>query len=437
MKARSAKAIKNVIASMIFKGGSILISLLLVPMTLSYLNPYEYGIWLTLSSILTWVYIFDIGLGNGLRNKLTEALALNDLKLARIYVSTSFFSLLILVTTIYLLFILVQSWMNWELILNVDAQKVQNLSYIVIIVFTFFCASFVLRLIGNIYMAYQQPAINDLLSLMANIVSLVLIYLCTIFTEGSLEKVAIIYSAAPVLIFLLAYPVTFWKLKEISPSVYWVRFGYLRELMSLGIQFFIIQMACLILFMTSNLVISQMFGPESVTPYNIAFKYFSLVNTGFTIIINPIWSAITDAYVNKDLIWIRKAMKKLVLIWLGGIGLTLIMVLISTNVYKVWIGEDIHIPFVLSVLCGFYVSIANWNNIFAYFINGVGKVRLQLYSSIISGVIFFPLAFYLGSVWEIAGILLALCVCLLPSAVWAPIQYWKIINCKAAGIWFK
>lgn len=437
MKARSAKAIKNVIASMIFKGGSILISLLLVPMTLSYLNPYEYGIWLTLSSILTWVYIFDIGLGNGLRNKLTEALALNDLKLARIYVSTSFFSLLILVTTIYLLFILVQSWMNWELILNVDAQKVQNLSYIVIIVFTFFCASFVLRLIGNIYMAYQQPAINDLLSLMANIVSLVLIYLCTIFTEGSLEKVAIIYSAAPVLIFLLAYPVTFWKLKEISPSVYWVRFGYLRELMSLGIQFFIIQMACLILFMTSNLVISQMFGPESVTPYNIAFKYFSLVNTGFTIIINPIWSAITDAYVNKDLIWIRKAMKKLVLIWLGGIGLTLIMVLISPNVYKVWIGEDIHIPFALSVLCGFYVSIANWNNIFAYFINGVGKVRLQLYSSIISGGIFFPLAFYLGSIWEIAGILLALCVCLLPSAVWAPIQYWKIINCKAAGIWFK
>lgn len=191
---------------MIFKGGTILISLILVPMTLSYLNPYEYGIWLTLSSTLAWIYTFDIGLGNGLRNKLTEALALNDLKLARIYVSTSFFSLLILVTAIYLLFILVQSWLNWELILNVNAQKVQNLSYIVVIVFTFFCASFVLRLIGNIYMAYQQPAINDLLSLIANIVSLILIYLCTVFTEGSLEKVAIIYSAAPVLIFLLAYP---------------------------------------------------------------------------------------------------------------------------------------------------------------------------------------------------------------------------------------
>jgi len=335
------------------------------------------------------------------------------------------------------LFILVQSWLNWELILNVNAQKVQNLSYIVVIVFTFFCASFVLRLIGNIYMAYQQPAINDLLSLIANIVSLILIYLCTVFTEGSLEKVAIIYSAAPVLIFLLAYPVTFWKLKEIRPSVHWVRFSYIKELMSLGIQFFIIQMAGLVLFTTSNLIISRMFGPESVTPYNIAFKYFSLVNTGFAIIIKPIWSAITEAYANKDLIWIRKVMKKLVWIWLGGVLLTLIMVLMSPYVYKVWVGEGIRIPFVLSVFCSFYVSITNWCNIFTYFVNGVGKVRLQLYSSIISGVFFLPLAFFFGSVLGVAGILLALCVCLLPSAVWTPIQYWKIINRKATGIWFK
>lgn len=106
---------------MIFKGGTILISLILVPMTLSYLNPYEYGIWLTLSSTLAWIYTFDIGLGNGLRNKLTEALALNDLKLARIYVSTSFFSLLILVTAIYL-FIVYISTILVELGTNIKCQ---------------------------------------------------------------------------------------------------------------------------------------------------------------------------------------------------------------------------------------------------------------------------------------------------------------------------
>ena len=62
---RSVMAKKNVLASMLIKGADVVIYLLLVPLTLGYLNAYEYGIWLTLSSILTWINSFDIGLGNG------------------------------------------------------------------------------------------------------------------------------------------------------------------------------------------------------------------------------------------------------------------------------------------------------------------------------------------------------------------------------------
>lgn len=86
---RTNKALFNIASSFVIKGASILLSLLLVPITLDYLNPYEYGIWLTLSSVLMWINYFDIGLGNGLRNKLSEALAVGDDNLARIYVSTS------------------------------------------------------------------------------------------------------------------------------------------------------------------------------------------------------------------------------------------------------------------------------------------------------------------------------------------------------------
>jgi len=72
---RTKRAVQNIGISLFIKGGSILISFLLIPLTLDYLNPYEYGIWLTLNSVLSWVYLFDIGLGNGLRNRLAEALA--------------------------------------------------------------------------------------------------------------------------------------------------------------------------------------------------------------------------------------------------------------------------------------------------------------------------------------------------------------------------
>ena len=45
---RSILAKKNIVGSFFNKGVAILISLLLVPITIDYLNPEQYGIWLTI-----------------------------------------------------------------------------------------------------------------------------------------------------------------------------------------------------------------------------------------------------------------------------------------------------------------------------------------------------------------------------------------------------
>ena len=117
---RSSKFKTNIIVSVFFKSADTLIYLLLVPITLGYLNPYEYGIWLTLSSVLAWIDSFDIGLGNGLRNKLAESIANNDKIKARKYVSTTFFMLLILMAILLVIGLLVIHWINWEEVLNLS-----------------------------------------------------------------------------------------------------------------------------------------------------------------------------------------------------------------------------------------------------------------------------------------------------------------------------
>ena len=77
---RSVKAKKNILGSILIKGFSILISLIVVPLTINYINPSRYGIWLTLSSIVGWFSFFDIGLTQGLRNKFAEAKAKGEKK---------------------------------------------------------------------------------------------------------------------------------------------------------------------------------------------------------------------------------------------------------------------------------------------------------------------------------------------------------------------
>ena len=72
---RSATIKKNIFWSLIIKGISILVSLMLVPMTLGYVSVEIYGVWLTISSILHWLTYMDVGFTLGLKNRLAEALA--------------------------------------------------------------------------------------------------------------------------------------------------------------------------------------------------------------------------------------------------------------------------------------------------------------------------------------------------------------------------
>lgn len=69
---------KNIIWSFLIKGWSGAVLFLLVPYTIDCLGEYKNGVWLTVSSVLVWIEQMDIGLGNGLRNKIATCLAKKD-----------------------------------------------------------------------------------------------------------------------------------------------------------------------------------------------------------------------------------------------------------------------------------------------------------------------------------------------------------------------
>ena len=434
---RTDLAIKNIGLSFLIKGGSIIISFILVPLTLGYLNSYEYGVWLTLNSILSWVYVFDIGLGNGLRNKLTEALAREDYELCRTYISTAFFILAILGLGLFGLFSIVQPFLDWYSILNVKKESINGLSTIIYIVFAFIILNFIFKNIGIIFISKQYPAINDLLILIGSLFSLIIIYILTLVTTGSLAWVAYTFSGIPVIIYIISYPITFKRYPNLKPSLKYIDKRYWRSLMELGLKFFLIQISVVIVYTTSNIIISQLFGPEEVTPYNIGFKLFSSVTIVFNLLLIPFWSAITDAISKNDIIWINKVMKKLFKLWgLAVIG-TGILVFLSPMIFKIWIGNEVQIPFIFSVLFGIYVCISIGTGIFSTYVNGIGKLRVQLIATLLQAIIFIPFAVWAGKAWGVKGIIISLIFTSGINLVWGPIQCYKLLNGKAYGIWNK
>lgn len=434
---RTRLAVKNIGISIFIKGGSIFISFVLVPLTLGYLNPYEYGVWLTLNSVLSWVYMFDIGLGNGLRNKLTEALANQDYELGKIYVSTTFFFMFIIGGGFYGLFSIAQIFLNWHTILNVQPESIPNLNSIITVVFAFVSGNFIFKTIGVIYTSHQYPAANDFITFCGNLLSLIIIYILTKTTNGSLQWVAYSFSGIPVLVYIFVIPITFKIFPKIKPSISYIKFKYGKSLMGLGIKFFIIQIATVIVLMSSNILISKIFGPEEVTPYNIAFKLFSIVTFGFGILMSPLWAAVTDAMTRNDYGWIKNILKKFMLLWLLSIIGVIILIFISPYIYKIWLHSEVEVPMILSIFSGVYVTIMVGLSIFANIVNGFGKLRIQFIFSTIEAIIYIPLSIILSHYIGISGIIIALCITMSLGFFWAPYQTFRLLNRTATGIWNK
>ena len=197
---------KNILVSMLIKGWGSIVQFLLVPVTLGCLNQYEYGIWLTINSILVWIDSFDIGLGNGLRNNLAESLAKGDKNRGQQQVSTTFFMLIGLVIPVLAIVFMLIASLNTYNLLNVSPQIVPNLNGILMVSFGIVGATFVFKFIGNIYLAMQLPAINNLLVVSGQTLSFFGILLFSTIGHPSLFDIALIYTLSTTCIrYLLPY----------------------------------------------------------------------------------------------------------------------------------------------------------------------------------------------------------------------------------------
>ncbi len=428
---------KNIAASFFIKGWNGIVQLLLVPITLNCLNEYEYGIWLVINSMLIWIDQMDIGLGNGLRNKLAESIAKGERERARSQISTTFVMLaLIIVPLLIIIGTLIYS-IDCNKLLNVDKNIVPNFPDILFASVVLVGFTFVFKFIGNIYLGLQLPAVNNLLVVAGQTVALIIIFVLSLFNVKSLLSVAIAYTASPLVIYLISYPITFTRYSYLRPSLKKFDYGELKGLFSLGIMFFVLQLAALTLFASSNILISKLFTPADVTPYQISYRYFSLTIMLFSLISAPLWSATTDAYTKNDIQWIENIMKKMRRIMVAFALLLGIMLLVSQFVYDIWLGSQMGITFLLSGAMAFYMMVLIFSTCYSNMLFGIGKIRVITVVTVIEAVVYIPLAVLLGRNLGVLGVIIALIIVNMFCAITNRIQFGLIFSGKATGIWNK
>lgn len=438
---RSIEYKKNTALMFFLKGLSLIISLLYVPLLLNTLDTENYGIWLTLTSIVSWIAMMDIGLGNGIRNKLSAALAEKDFLLSRKYVSSAYIALLVYVTLFFVVFFLcIFRHISWNTVLNACNLSKTTIDSLVIIVFLSFGMQFVLNLINSILLALQKPATSSLITTLGQVVSFLSVFVCVkVFNISSLLVLGSIVSLSPVIVILFSSIILFaGKYRYLCPSLKYYDNKLIKDILKLGVVFFLIQLITIILYQSNNLIITHVVGNTSVVEYNIAYKYFQVLYMLYMIIVTPMWSATTQAYALRDFDWIKTTRLKLKKISIYFSICGAVMLILSPVVYKFWIGEDdITIMFTTSLLLYISEVFRMFYGHYGYIINGIGKLYAQLIISGITTMLYIPLTIVFGHLLGLAGILMMNAVVNFVNYIWSKYQYTKLMNNTATEFWNK
>lgn len=431
---RSSLQVKNIFSSFVYKIIGLGCTFLMVSLLFSQLTEDEYGIFVTIISITSWFTFLDLGLGNGLKNKLSEALANNNPVLARTFTSTAYLAMAAVVAIIVIIFLGLFPFVPFGKIILGSAAASPHVDVLVKWALCLFCIRMVGDLMNAVLLAVQKAALSALLQMIVQLIVLAIFMLLKlVYNNTNLLTYGLVYFITPLVVTIVAHFILFsGALHALKPSIKYYNRQTLHSLFSIGLQFLVIQLAVLVVFTTDNLIIGRLLGYEHVASYNIAFRYFSILTFGWMIIVSTLWPAFSEAFAKKDMIWIQNTVSKVEKLWLLLALAAIVMLLVSKWVYKIWINESTIVSYTLSFAMMIFVLVNAITNLYVYFLNGINKIRWQVYLSIIAAIINIPLCILFAKIINLGntGVIIGSTLSILPSLIYSKILTNKLLYNK-------
>ena len=371
---------------------SLVISLIYTPILLSYLGDERYGLWATLLSIINWVNYFDVGIGNGLRNLLSKEIADKKELDAQKSVSTAYIILSGISSILLILLLVSVAFVNWNGIFSTEI----DMRAPVAISFTLIIINFVLSLINTLLYALQKSERIAICNCIAQLINLFGLIALKQFTTSSLIAISILFGASSMIVHVTNSLTLYRKYGFLRPKFKYFSKEKIASICSVGMKFFVIQIMSIFIFTVDNLLISHFIGPESVTPFSITHKVFNTAYSVFAAFMVPFWSRATVAFKNHDIPWLKSSIRKTGLMCAVFIAGYILLAVLFKPIVSVWLGKDLNYePGLILVMCAFF-CLFSLLCVECQFINGSGKINVQLISYVVIGIANIPLSIFMG-----------------------------------------
>ncbi len=434
---QNKNVILNMIGAFLVKGGSLIISVILFPLYLNFFENQEVlGIWYTILSLLNWIIVFDLGLGQGLRNQLPPAIEENNRVKIHACISTTYILMTLVALVISVVGYFVIPLVNWNDIFNIETSVVSNdtLVLCVRIIFVGIMLQIVLKIIASILYALQKSAMVNLLALSSNVIILIaLIFAPAKDISSNLITMSIINVVAANLPYVVTTIVVFSSiLKDSIPSLRSFSRKYVHEIWNIGMSLLWLQIVFMVVSSCNEFLITSFTDPANVVEYQAYYKIFKTAAMIVSLALTPIWSAVTKAQAQNNYKWILKIYKIFLIGTAACFVAELCIIPFLQFGMNLWLGQGvIEVKNMYAVVFVFSSVIFVLHNVNTAIGNGLSYFKIQMIWMTVAAVVFVPLSYFIVRVtgsW--IGVVIANVLSMLPYEVLAPIFTIKLLKAR-------
>ncbi len=353
---------------------SIVVQLAMVPLMLSSLGDYSYGLWLTLQSLLGFGAFADLGIGNGAMNAISAAQARGDQdRVNRIVTS----ALTMLVGLAAIGVVLAPIAGRWVMDRHIGGSNAAEVAAGIAIFTAYFALSLPLGFIDRLNAAFQDGAVVNLARSGVAVAALACTWLAA-RCGGSFAAICIATLAPQLLGWAVVWLVEFRRRRWLAIDRHLFDWSLAKSVLGVGVLFLGIQLLSAFNWSMDNIIISAVLGPEHVTPYAVQVRVFALVSAITSMILTPLWPAYADAVAHGDHAWIKKTLRRSLL---GAVMVSAPLAFGAAvalpYVLRCWTGDAIHTSPLLAYGLASLTVCQTICSALAMFWNGTSAIRVQ------------------------------------------------------------
>lgn len=397
-----------------------------VPLALSYLGNERYGVWQTMTALLGFLAISDLGMGSGMISQLAATQGIDDRTQARRIVSSATFVTTFVAIGLAAIFVAIYPFVDWARLFNAEsplaiAESGPAMAWCIAL----FLIGLPLNVVQATHLGYQEGFVPNIVQAGMSALGLVGIFISIQLGYGLVGLTICWLGASLVVRAINAIYLFGYQRRWLTPA--WRDFHWptSTRLLKTSVLFFVIGASVAVGYTSDSFVLAQILGPEAVTEYNVPFRLFSIVTVLIGFFLIPLWPAYAEARSRGDVAWVKRTLRRsLVISFACHFFAAILLVLAGRWIIQLWVKGAV-VP-TMSVLIAFalYLIVAGLHAPLSTLLNGLSIVRFQLACWIAMAVLNLALSIWLTKLYGVPGVVfgtvIANFVCfVLPSAWFA------------------